>query len=99
MDAKEIILRNRYKKVNRLVEIEKDKFKFISDDPKEQDYMRVGLRDGYEWADREYYFFDPSGGPFVCIGAEFDELPGKEVSRIYDLPDNTLIVEFKEAEE
>jgi hypothetical protein len=99
MDAKEIILGNRYKVMNRLVEIEKDKYKFVPHDPEEAKYMRVGLRDGYKWEDKEYYFFDPSGGPFVCIGAEFDELPGKEVSRIYDLPDGTLIVEFKEAEE
>lgn len=36
------------------------------------DFMRLGLREGYTWEDKEYEFIDPFGGPFLSIGTKLD---------------------------
>lgn len=36
------------------------------------DFMRLGLREGYTWEDKEYEFIDPPGGPFLSIGTKLD---------------------------
>lgn len=56
------------------------------------DYWRYGARegqDGMDWSDLE--FVDPSGGPFISIGAKIE---GREIVRIY-LKDEKIFFEVK----
>ena len=77
---KEIELTNRYRNKNKLVEVSENKWQLVFDDPKELEWCRSGLREGYDWKDNEYCFVDPSGGPYISIGDMIDE--GLEVERI-----------------
>ena len=43
-------------------------------------YCRLGLLEGHDWEDKEYFFIDPSGGPFLSIGCEISE--GLVINRI-----------------
>ena len=61
-------------------------------DPKEGEWCRVGLAEGYSWEDHEYYFVDPSGGPFLSVGRSINE--DLEITRIY-LEENAYVFEVK----
>lgn len=77
---KEIELTNRYHSKNKLVEVSENKWQLVFGDPKELEWCRAGLREGYDWKDNEYCFVDPSGGPYISIGDMIDE--AQEVERI-----------------
>ena len=78
---KEISFRNRYNVEIKLILIDESKslYKLYISNPKEYDYLRVGLLEGKTWEDKEYSFIDPSGGPFLCVGSEVE---GMIISRI-----------------
>ena len=70
----EIKLGNRYRAVNKLVLIdeEKGKYKFVCSNPQDYEWLRIGLKEGGTWEDNDFYFIDPSGGPFITVGSELD---------------------------
>jgi hypothetical protein len=48
-------------------------------------YCRFGGREGVEGVDTsDLGMFDPSGGPYVCLGMEID---GKPITRLYSRED------------
>ena len=89
-EKKIITLGNRYGAKNYLEEIGDNKYALRFSDPKEGEWCRVGLAEGYSWEDHEYYFVDPSGGPFLNVGRELtDDLA---IKRIY-LEENAYCIE------
>ena len=55
-------------------------YKFVMED-RVMKYCRFGGREGQsEVALNDLGMFDPSGGPYVCLGMEID---GKPITRIY----------------
>lgn len=76
-----ILLNNRYREVNylQLVNEEEKKYQMVFTNPAECGYTRVGLKENTEWEDKDYFFIDPSGGPFLTIGSEID---GYEIVKI-----------------
>lgn len=82
---REIILNNRYKVINKLIEFNENEFYLELGDPKELDFCRVGWNpDEHSYEDKEFIFIDPSGGPFITIGTKFEEVPDMKVIRIYE---------------
>lgn len=75
----QIILPNRYRAKVSLIKVGDNMYKLNAGNQND-DYMRIGLRDGYTWEDKEYEFIDPPGGPFLCIGYKLDD--NTEVDRI-----------------
>jgi len=56
-------------------------------------YCRFGGREGDDGLDlTDLEMFDPSGGPYVCLGMEID---GKPITRIYSKADK-MYVECKD---
>jgi len=52
-------------------------------------YCRYGGKDGEEGIDvNDLGRFDPSGGPYVCLGMEID---GKPITRISDSPEGFIL--------
>lgn len=85
-----ITLSNRYGVQNYLELINENTYAFRFGNEEDGDYCRVGLAEGFKWEDHEYYFIDPSGGPFLSVGSEIE--PGVTIKRIYsDI--NTYMIE------
>lgn len=88
---KTILLRSRYNETHRLERIggkDSHLFLFVPSDG----YYRLGLS-GDEEKDG-YYFVDPSGGPFIRVGAKFESL-NKTVKSIRKNQDGELTIEFE----
>ena len=84
-----IKLPNRYGTKNYIERVMDNQYVlYVSAD--EKDWMRMILREGYEWDDNEYHAVDPSGGPYISIDSI---LPGTNeiVERIYSIDDNIII--------
>lgn len=96
MEEKKIIeLGNRYGAKNYLEEVGENKYALRFKDPKDGEWCRVGLAEGHSWEDHEYYFVDPSGGPFLSVGRPINE--DLEITRIY-LEENAYVLETKKIE-
>ena len=96
MEEKKIIeLGNRYGVNNYLEEVGENKYALRFSNPEEGEYCRVGLAEGHSWEDHEYYFVDPSGGPFLSVGRPINE--DLEITRIY-LEENAFVLETKKIE-
>lgn len=87
---KTILLKSRYGETHRLERIgEKDShlFLFVPADG----YYRLGFsgkeEDGYN-------FVDPSGGPFIHVGAKIDSI-NRTVKSIHKNKDDKIIIEFE----
>lgn len=96
---REIKLSNRYKVGNRLIEFRENEFYLEFSNPEEANFCRVGWDNEHSYEDKEYIFVDPSGGPFITIGSEFEEVPDMKVIRIYeeslkDEEDPKFIIKF-----
>lgn len=90
-------LGNRYGDKNYLEQISDNKYILVFDESAEaSSNYRVGLADEHQWEDHEYYFVDPSGGPFISVGASL--FGGDEVTRIY-LDDKKIVIETKNIDE
>lgn len=76
-----IELYNRYGDKNYLEQVDEHTY-ILHLDPKCADYCRFGLREGWEWEDKEYNFVDPTGGPFIQVDSY--EIDGKLVKYIYE---------------
>lgn len=97
MEEKKIIeLGNRYGAKNYLELIGDDTYVLRFSDPQEGNWCRVGLAEGHSWEDHEYYFVDPSGGPFLSIGNKITE--DKVITRIY-LEENNYCIKVGKKEE
>lgn len=97
MDEKNIInLGNRYGAKNYLELVDEDTYALRFSDPQEGSWCRVGLAEGTKWEDHEYYFVDPSGGPFLSVGTPITE--DKVVDRIYS-EENTYYIKVTKKEE
>ena len=75
-----IKLGNRYGVSNFLEKSGDNRYVLRFENEKEGEYLRIGLLEGHSWEDKEYFFIDPSGGPFMSIGYEVSD--GLVISRI-----------------
>lgn len=75
-----IKLGNRYNAKNFLEKSGDNRYVLRFENDEEGSYCRVGLLEGHSWEDNEYFFVDPSGGPFLSIGSEISE--GVVINRI-----------------
>ena len=63
-------------------------YKFVMDS-KAMKWCRYGGREGVKGIDTSNLgMFDPSGGPYVCLGMEID---GKPITRIYSETDTFCV--------
>lgn len=91
-----IELDNRYYGVHNYLELVDDNTYALRFSREEEgDYCRVGLAKGCKWEDNEYYFIDPSGGPFLSIGSTIK--PDTVITRIYS-KDNTYYIQVDKKE-
>lgn len=71
---------NRYSDSYMWEVVDNHTYKFIMED-KVMKWCRFGGRKGVEGVDTsDLGMFDPSGGPYVCLGMEID---GKPITRLY----------------
>jgi len=71
---------NRYSDSYMWEAVNKNTYKFVMDD-KVMKWCRFGAHKGQDNVDTSNLgMFDPSGGPYVCLGMEID---GKPITRIY----------------
>ena len=85
-----ILLPNRYGDKNYLKRITDNKFVLVFDEDANSHY-RVGFDEGVPVTSTEYYFVDPSGGPFIRVG--YYQVNNKVVKRIY-LENNNITIEI-----
>lgn len=89
--SEKISLPNRYGDKNYLEKVDENKYALRFGSEEVGNYCRVGLAEGYSWEDNEFYFVDPSGGPFISVGSEIE--PGVPIKRIYS-ESNTYYIEI-----
>lgn len=83
---------NRYKDSYTWIKVSENTYEFTMDSDSMK-YCRYGGREGDEGIDiTDLGMFDPSGGPYVCLGMEID---GKPITRIYSEVDK-MYVECKD---
>ena len=71
---------NRYRDKYVWTKLNESTFEFTMEGESMQ-YCRYGGKEGVEGIDtNDLGMFDPSGGPYVCLGMKID---GKEIKRLY----------------
>lgn len=74
---------NRYKDSYTWIKVSENTYEFTMDSDSMK-YCRYGGREGDEGIDiTDLGMFDPSGGPYVCLGMEID---GKPITRLSVTP-------------
>lgn len=73
-----IALYNRYGYIINLEPYEGDKYVLKLDD-NSSEYIRVGYKEN----NKDYYFIDPPGGPFMAVGSEIE---GRKLTAISHIP-------------
>lgn len=71
---------NRYRDVYTWTKLSENVYEFTMEGDSMQ-YCRYGGKEGVEGIDdQDLDMFDPSGGPYVCLGMKIDD---KEIKRLY----------------
>lgn len=81
---KEIKLKSRYNRNNKLIQVSDKEYKLEVEFP----YIRYGI---IEENESKYSFIDPEGGPSIELGSEIEGNIVKEIKRI----NNDIIIKFE----